>query len=191
MVKVETIAGSRLRVWLTDEEAEKWGLLPRDNPDNRSARRLVRRAIHIARWRPGAALLAEVFPVEGGCILLLSASPEEVTATQPAVYRLEDADALCELARRWCLLPPPVAGAPGIGLYERPEGYDLAVCPVEPLSALHRRLLEEYGRRVGAGQAAVAAAAEHGRYLGGGDALNRLGVTEPAPRQPGLPGRLH
>lgn len=191
MVKVETIAGSRLRVWLTDEELEKWGILPQDRPDSRqNARRLVRRALHIARWCPAATLLAEVFPVDGGCVMLLSVPSKEDSVT-PAVYRLADADTLCALAERWCHLPPESGGMPGIVLYEREEGYDLAVSPVEPLSHPRRRLLEEYGFPLGVGQAAVAAAAEYGRVLGTGNVLERLGLTVPVPLPPVSEDHLH
>lgn len=192
MVKVETIAGSRLRVWLTDKELEKWGILPQDRPDSRqNARRLVRRALHIARWHPAATLLAEVFPVDGGCIMLLSVPAKEEDGLAPTVYRLADADILCALAERWCRLPPEQGGMPGIVLCEREEGYDLAVSPVELLSDPRRRLLEEYGRRVGVGQAAVAAAAEYGRVLGTGNVLERLGLTEPVPLPPAAGDRPH
>lgn len=188
-MKVETIAGSRLRVWLSEEELEKWGVLPQERPDSRqNAKRLIRRALHIARWRPSTSLLAEVFPVEGGCILLLSAQLKEEQIVVPTVYRLADADALCALAEQWCCLPEEDEGQPGVLLYEQEETYDLAICPVGPLSDSRRRLLEEYGRWIGTGEAAVAACAEYGRWLGNGDVLKRLGTTAPAPLPPAIEG---
>lgn len=177
-MKVETITDGSLRVWLSDEDLVTWGLLPQERPDCReNAKRLVRRVLHTAHVRATTRLLAELFPVEGGWVLLLSPySRAAGGVTQgPEIYRLASADDLCALAERWCQSPAE-GEAPGVVLFERAEGYDLAVCPVTPLTQAQRCLLEEYGRLVGTGMAALAAAEEYGRLLGS-DVLCRLGLS--------------
>ncbi len=177
-MKVETIAGGRLRVWLSQEETEKWGLFHRDEE---GPRRLVRQVMHRAGMPWRRPLTAEVFPVEEGCVMLISSRRERENG--PCVYHLDSVGALCALADSWCRLP-----SQPIQLYQRGDGYDLAA---DSLSDAHRRLLAEYGRPVGMGLAAPAAAAEHGRWLGDERALRQLGITAPVPPSPAPEGQEH
>ncbi len=170
MVKVEPITHGRLRVWLSDEEAAKWGL-----PDNEeSARRLVRRVLRVTGWPPSTGLTAELFPVAGGWLLLLS-NRADTERGQPRVYRLADADALCGLAEMWCRLFREASQAPRALLYEEENGYLFVVYPAESLPPAVSRLQGLTGQPIAIGLAAAAAAAEHGHLLGDERALHILG----------------
>jgi len=133
-------------------------------------------------------MLAELIPVEEGFVLLLTQTAGGGQVT-PLVYRLADADALYALAERWCALREE--DAPGTCLYEREEAYDLAVFPLGLLTAARRRLLAEYGRLQGSGEAAAAYCAEHGCLLAAGDALGKLLLKESVPAAPTPEDPLH
>ena len=171
-MKVEPIAGGCLRVWLTEAEMEEWGLS--DGGQERRVRRLVRQVTAAAGWSANAHLLAEMIDVEGGCLLLIT--PQEEPSRYPAVYYLQDADDLLDLAHRWRRVS---AEAPYITLYAAPTGYHLAVYADRPISEGHRCLLEEYGTLVGVGHGTVAHCGEYGEWL---DAATLF--TAPAPPLP-------
>ena len=184
-MKIEPISNGSLRIWLSEEEIEQWGLHPAADTDSRRARRLVRQALAMAGRRPATRLLAEMISVDGGCVLLVSPSLRP-DSRQPAVYRISDADTLLSLARQWQALPESGPGGPDqppyLTLYEREEGYDLAVYPCTPLSQRQMHLLLEYGNLLGCGEAAAAHSAEYGSLLAAGDVLTYRG---PGPQEPG------
>lgn len=186
-MKVEPISNGSLRIWLSEEEIEKWGLHPTVDTDNRRARRLVRQALLQAHRHPATRLLAEMIPVEGGCVLLISPALRP-DSRQPAVYRLANEDALLTLAQQWQRLPESRSGGPDVpptlALYEREYGYDLAVYPCSPLSERQIRLLLEYGSLLGCGQGAAAHSAEYGSLLATGDVFKVREPASPAPEDP-------
>lgn len=172
LLKIEPIAGGRLRVWLTEAEVEEWGLSA--HGQERRIRRLVRHIAATAGWDDHSRLLAEMIEIEGGYLLLVT--PQEAEQRQPLVYALARADHLLDLARRW----RQTAGEPPyIALYTAPVGYRLAVYADAPLPEAYRRLLDEYGRRVGQGHGVVAHCGEYGVWL---DAAALF--TAPAPLPP-------
>lgn len=162
-MKVEEITNGSLRIWLSEAEMQEWGLSP-SGEEKQAAIRLVRRILrHVPR--PAERLLAELIPVEGGSVLLVSAA-QPPTAGTPAVYRLFGVDALLELVAQWRALP--AAEMPACCLYEREGEYDLVVYPAQPLSRRQRWLLAEYGQPVGYGEGLAAYCAERGRLLAAG-----------------------
>lgn len=190
-MKVETIEGGSLRVWLSYAEAEKWGLLSAERTEDAvKARKAVRRALHIAGRRVPSALLAELIPIEDGCLLLLTPQEQREAESGLSVFSLQSAEALCDLTERWFALAEEPQGETMLYLYEWDDTYALAVHPVNALSTERGRLLQEYGHPIGYGQGAVAAAAEHGRLLADTTALKRL-VTAPVPEPPDHEGFLH
>lgn len=160
-MKVEQITNGSLRVWLSEEELQQWGLLPPGEDSRRAAVRLVRRVLHQAP-RPAGQLMAELIPVECGGVLLISAVPPTRRAT-PVVFRLFHADALLAWMARWRTLPAeeqlPYC------VYEREGGYDLVVYPEESLSRPARWRITEYGEPMGCGEGLAAYCAERGRLL--------------------------
>ena len=186
-MKIEPISNGSLRIWLTEEETEQWGLHTADKDLSPLIRRLVRQALSVTGRRPSVRLLAEMIPVEGGCVLLVSPSlrPDE---RQPAVYRVPDEDALLLLREQWLRLETcSAAGSdlpPCLSLYARDGGYDLAVYPGAPLSQQQLHLLLEYGDLLGCGEGAVAHCAEYGRLLAAGEVFTYRAPDPPAPGDP-------
>ena len=157
---VEAITHRRLRVWLTDDEVEEWGL-SRTAPPMARVRRLVRQIVDAAGWAE-SRVTAELIPIEGGGLLLISREAEP-TPSSPLVYRLGDGDALLDLMRRWRYIDetPPLCI-----VYEYGENYAVAVYPHRPLSVRQQNLLDEHGVPDGCGESAAARYGEYGRVLG-------------------------
>lgn len=181
-MNIEPIDNGCIRIWMGEEEAAEWGLST-TRTDGRRLSRLVRRAMVSVGRRPGKRMAAEMIPVEGGWLVLVS--PHCVPdATEPAVYHLPDGDALLLLREQWCRLTGDTQEGPLFTLYEQGEGYDLAVYPSEPLDPVQLHLLLEYGSLVGYGAAAVARAAEYGTPLMSGAVLTAPAHRPPDPADP-------
>ncbi len=178
-MKVEPISNGNLRIWLSQEELDK--------QDREGVAWLcLRQVLQTAQTRLdrlGKHILAELIPVAGGWVLLLSAR-RNLLAVGPTVYRIADVGALYRLAERWAAVS---ADAPMSGhtcLYETDGGYDLAVYPAPRLDRRLAALLRQFGTPIGRGEAAAACAAEHGRLLAAGDALGKLVPTARERRPP-------
>ncbi len=176
-MKIEPIDEGRLRVWLNEEETERWGLW--SAPEQR-VRRLVRQVMAAVGRRP-CRLLAEAIPVAGGSVLLISRLLRP-RAEEIAVYHLPDEDTLLSLIRQWRKVPDDTQ--PYCALYEAGAGYRLAVYPDGTLSPRQSRLLLEYGTLVGCGEGAAAHAAEYDRRIGDGALLTADAPHPPAPGGP-------
>ena len=178
-VTVEPIANGCLRVWLTDEEIEQWGLAA-DAATGR-IRRLVRRISAEAGWTEPIRVTAELIPVDGGGVLLIS--PSVAAEETPLIYHLRDTDALLDLIRRWGRWDEP---QPLCSLYTYGEEYDLVVYAQQPLTLRQQCLLLEYGDPVPGGDTAAARCGEYGRLVQAGMDLSLL-VTECVPTPPEPP----
>ena len=178
-VKVEPISNGNLRIWLSQEELDN----PHDTGDMRQCLRPVLQAAQTRLGRLGKHILAELIPVAGGWVLLLSARINP-SVTGPSVYRIADSCALYQLAERWVAISTQAPMNGYTCLYEADSGYDLAVYPSPRLDGRRAVLLRQFGTLVGRGEAAAAYAAEHGRLLASGDALGKLIVTESGPHPP-------
>lgn len=164
-VKIEPISNGNLRIWLADNEIEEWRL---EDSQGKGVRRLVRYALSSVGRRPVGRLWAEMIPVEGGCILLVS--PAVHNPLQPLVYVLEE-DALAQVRVRWRPSPEETAQVYALG-----EQYRVVL-----YGQRSDTLLREYGTPLGGGAGMAAHVAEYGRWMGE--------ITEPAPRQPEHEGR--
>ena len=176
---VEPIANGCLRVWLTNDELEQWGLTAAETPLIR-ARRLVRRIAASAGWPRTAHMVAELIPVEGGGVLLIQ--PQFTSADTPLVYHLADTDALLDLIRHW---GNTTGEEPLCSVYAGDAGYDLVVYATQPLCDRRLYLLEEYAIPTARGDVAAARCGEYGRPLWVGKAL-----TTCVPSPPALPDPL-
>lgn len=192
-MKAEPVGEDSLRIWLSDKELVRWGLsFDKSAPRNcASLRRLLGHLPSVTASSGGSRMVAELFPVEGGGVLLLSPCRAAAGSRWPAVYYIENEETLFSLAERWCQLPSQQPAC--TALYVFGEGYCLTVCPLEPLSESHRRLLAEYGRPAGRGEGAAAVCGEHGRLLCAPCALEKLAgkerhFTELAPPPQERPG---
>lgn len=149
-MKIEPISNGNLRIWLTEDEIQSWGL----EDGGGGVRRLVRRALSAAGHRPAARVCAEMIPVEGGCVLLVT---DEVHKRHlPTVFAVTGEDTLMEVYARW---HPQWECVPQI--YEMGEDYHILLYSEEGES-----LLREYGRRLGCGEGMAAHTAEYGRWIG-------------------------
>ena len=186
-MKIEPISNGSLRIWLTEEETEQWGLHTAAGDPGPPVRRLVRQALSMTGRRPPVRLLAEMIPVEGGCVLLVSPSLHP-DGRQPAVYRVPDEDTLLLLREQWLRLENYSAsgsdGMPCLSLYARDGGYDLVVYPVSPLTQQQMHLLLEYGDLLGCGEGTVAHCAEYGRLLAAGEVFTYRAPDPPVPGDP-------
>ena len=173
-MKAEPIGEDSLRVWLSAKELAQWGLERTESRTytRQGVRQLIRYVQESAGYGPVKRLSAELFPVEGGAVLLLSPYRTGGGRRWPLVYYIENEDILFSLAEKWAAVP--AKAPPSTAVYVYGQGYGVAVYPVEPLKESYRRLLEEYGRPLGRGEAAAAVCAEHGRLLAAGDGLGRL-----------------
>lgn len=173
-MKVEPISNGNLRIWLSQEEVDK----QEHEGDAWLCLRQVLQSAQTRLTRLGKHILAELIPVAGGWVLLLSACRNS-SSGGPTVYRIADIGSLYRLAERWDSSPNAHTS-----LYETDDGYDLAVYPAPRLSRRQTALLREFGTPIGRGEAAAAYAAERGRLLAAGDALDRLLFTEREHRPP-------
>lgn len=180
-MKVEPISNGNLRIWLSQEELDK----QESEGDVRLCLRQVLQAAQTCLGRLGKHILAELIPVAGGWVLLLSAHNNPSNGG-PTVYRIADVGKLYELALRWVEVSAKTPMNMHTCLYETDNGYDLAVYPAPRLDRRLVRLLREFSAPIGRGEAAAACAAEHGRLLAAGDALGRLVVTSRERRPPEL-----
>lgn len=162
-MQVEAISNGNLRIWLTEEEADAWGVT---EGFRQGIRRLVHRALTAAGQRPTMRVTAEMIPVEGGCVVLVS--PAVHNHRQPTVYRV-DADALSQVNARWHPLWETTAL-----VYAMDGAYYVVSYGKEADS-----LLREYGCPVGYGEGAAAHTAEYGQWR----------FTVPAPALPDREGR--
>ena len=158
-VKIEPISNGNLRIWLAEDEIEEWGL---GDSRRKGVRRLVRHALGAVGCCPTARVLAELLPVEGGGVLLISFP---LHSRQPTVYAV-GAEALPQVYARWRPAAEETAqvyavdGAYHVVLYgERSDA-----------------LLREYGTPLGGGAGLAAHTAEYGEWVGE--------ITAPAPPLP-------
>ena len=158
-MQIESIENGNLRVWLTEEETEAWGVA---DGCRHGVRRVVRRVMTTAGLRSGDRVVAEMIPVEGGCVVLIS--PAVHKRRQPTVYRVS-AELLPEVAARWHPLWTEVAQVYAI------EGH----CHVVVYGEQAEPLLREYGDIVGRGEAVAAHTAEYGQW--------QLTVPAPVPQE--------
>ena len=160
-MNIEPISNGNLRIWLAENEMKEWGL----EQGTDGIRRLVRRAFSVTGRRQPSRTWAEMIPVEGGCVVLVS--PMLHTHRLPAVYALEG-DALLEV-------------------YARYEGQAAQVYAVDNLyhAVLYdeegESLLREYGQPLGYGEGMAAHTAEYGTWV----------LTMPAPQPPAGEDRAH
>ena len=184
-VNIEPIANRSLRVWLSEQELHMWELDSDGVGQRQAVRRLLRQIYRRIKRSPPARLTAELIPVDGGGVLLITPENGYSMADSPWVYRVADADGLLELLRQWRLCTEGTA-EPSCCLYQSGEGYNLVVYPTEPLSPRQQHLLWEYGYPIGSGEGAAAHCGEYGELLCAGALL-----TAPAPTQPDREGLRH
>lgn len=153
-MKIEPIDNGNLRIWLAEEEIEEWGL---DDPRGGGVRRLVRRALSAVGRRLTARTVAEMIPVEGGCVVLVSAYIP--TIALPAVYAADE-EALAQIGARW-----RVPKGEWAQVYAMDEGYRLVVYSDDRLEEKSDALLREYAQPLGGGEGLAAHVAEYGRLI--------------------------
>lgn len=171
-MKIESLSNGCLRVWLSSGELTRFGVTVEtmDGSELRT-RRMLEKLLSATYRKQGercAPALAEVIPVDGGCVLLLT--PRRRAMGGALVFRPLDLEALYALAERWRAVPD----APCTSLYELNSEYRLVVHTVGVLPLSLRRLLCTHGEPLGYGAAAAAALEEHGRLLCAGRALETL-----------------
>ena len=157
-MKIESISGGRLRVWLDQREVRRCRL---DHPhyDRRALRRLVRHALSQGGATPSHRMVAEMIPVADGWVLLISPRREQNRRTE--VYWFADWETVTSLIARW----ERMGDAPSCALYALSEGYAVTVFGDSPLTSRHSALLNEYGQPWGVGETLAAHVAEYGQLL--------------------------
>ena len=158
-MKIEPISNGNLRIWLAENEIEEWGL---EDSHGKGVRRLVRHALSAIGRCPTARVWAELIPVEGGWMLLVSPA---VHNRYPMVYAVAT-EMLPQVYARW---RPAVAETAQV--YAVEEGYHVVL-----YGERSDTLLREYGTPLGSGEGVAAHTAEYGRWVGE--------ITAPAPQLP-------
>ena len=153
-MKIEPIDNGNLRIWLAEEEIEEWGL---NDSRGKGVRRLVRRALSAMGRRPTSRTWAEMIPVDGGCVVLISTYIPNTTL--PAVYAVE-AEVLEQIGARWHI---PVGESAQI--YAVDDGYRLVVYSDDVLEEKSDALLREYAQPLGGGEGLAAHIAEYGELV--------------------------
>ena len=153
-MNIEPISNGNLRIWLAEDEMKEWGL----DGDDGGIRRLVRRAFSVTGRRQPSRTWAEMIPVEGGCVVLVS--PRLHTRRLPAVYAVEG-DALLEVYARY--------RGQAAQVYAVDDIYHVVLYDEEG-----DPLLCEYGHPLGYGEGVAAHTAEYGEWV----------FTMPAPVPP-------
>ena len=158
-MKIEPISNGNLRIWLAENEIEEWGL---EDSRGRGIRRLVRHVLSTAGRCPTTRVWAEMIPVAGGWVLLVS---PVVHSRCPMVYAIA-AEMLPQVYARWRPAAEETAQ-----VYAVEEGYHVVLYG-EQSDALFR----EYGTPLGSGEGVAAHTTEYGRWVGE--------ITAPAPQLP-------
>lgn len=153
-MKIEPIDNGNLRIWLAEDEIEEWGL---EDSRGGGVRRLVRRALSAVGRRLTSRTMAEMIPVEGGCVVLVSTYIPAIPL--PAVYAADE-KALVQIRTRW-----RVPMGERALVYAVDEGYRLVVYSDDRLEEQSDALLREYGEPLGGGAGLAAHVAEYGRLV--------------------------
>lgn len=154
-MNIEPISNGNLRIWLAEDEIKEWGL---EDSRSEGIRRLVRRALSATGKRPTARTWAEMIPVEGGCIVLVS--PDIHKRRLPTVYAMAG-DALHQVRSRYRGEPAQV--------YAVEDAYQVVL-----YGEMGDTILREYGQPLGYGEGWAAHTAEYGEWC----------FTMPAPAPP-------
>ena len=162
-MKVEQIANGNIRVWLSEEELRRWRLYPPGEDARRMAGRLVRRVLQEVP-RPAERMQAELIPVEGGGVLVVS--PAQFSSGSPLVFRLQDEETLGEFTSRWQRMPDEELAS--YCVYRVDDWVYLVLYPVCTPSLRQKYLLAEYGELMGRGDVWAAYLAEHGHPVTAG-----------------------
>lgn len=165
-MKIEPISNGNLRIWLAEEEVKEWRL---EDSRGKGVRRLVRHALSVVGRSPAARVRAELIPVDGGWVLLVSTA---VHKPYPLVYAVEGA-MLPQIYARWRPAEDETAQ-----VYAMDAGYRVVL-----YGERSDALLREYGTPLGCGAELAAHTAEYGRWVGE--------ITAPAPRLPEREGQPH
>ena len=163
-MKIEPISNGNLRIWLAEDEIEAWGL---EDSRGKGVRRLVRHALSAVGRCPTARVWAELIPVEGGGVLLVSFA---VHSHRPRVYAVEGA-MLPQIYARWRPAAEETAQ-----VYAVEDGYHVVL-----YGERSDTLLREYGTPLGCGEGLAAHTAEYGELIGE--------ITAPAPQLPEREGQ--
>ena len=169
-MKVEPISNGNIRIWLSQQEM--------DAADAADLRRALRQVLTIAQGRlarMGGRIVADMIPVEGGCVLLLSARRRKANAG-PLVCYIDTLRDVFQLAER-LTVHVQSESYPQACLYAVDGGYALVIYPSPHLTRQQARAVRELGCPLDKGETAAAVVAEHGRALAIGDALKRLSFT--------------
>lgn len=191
-MKMEPLDSGDLRIWMTDEELCRWGLCTEDmKAGTPQTSRAIRRLLGVARQRLAfpthGSVLVEALPIEGGCLFLFSTPARLVPPiVLPQVYVLDSAEAVLQFGETLCTLSD--RELPPASLYRQGEAYLLILYDGLGVTGGCRRLLQEFGHRLGEGYAAASYIEEHGKPITVGDALQRLsaayGSPPPVPPHP-------
>lgn len=185
-MRMELLENGCLKILLTESDMQQLHLnfeqLDYNDVNMQQAlRELLLQAREQTGFDASGNLLVEALPIDKGCLLLLTPAGGRRRArmkrvTGPYVYEIENADRLLQLAAGWHRYTAvlPSSAIIGSSLYQFGNRYRLVLYTgIAPCKGL-QHLLQEFAKPAGEGDAAAAFAAEHGKPLAIGDALNQL-----------------
>ncbi len=173
----ERLGNGCYRVFLSDEELREWGLsferLDGRSPCARALLSAILVAVSEGESLFDDGVVAEVFPVEGGCFLLFSQERERQSIIGktgvPLCAAFETADDLFSFSSAAASLLPMASD-----LYTTENRLWLVLYPVGEREEQTATLLSEWECSVRHGAVFAAYLEEHGRCTYRGDALERL-----------------
>ncbi len=183
-MKIEEIRTGCVRIWLSAEDMERYGITFRDmaRGDVRTDR-MLRRVLSVVAQYTGhtsARYTVEALDTGEGCLLLVTASSYASSVQPPFVCVFTQPQALFRMAADWCATQPTAYSE----LYATENGYIVVIHPEDDVNPTVVQRLYRYADRVECGQVAAAAAAEYATLISQGDVLERLALTARAPSVP-------
>lgn len=173
-MEIQKLEMGRVRIALTAQELAEMDLtydtIDCGAPETQALICALLAAAHVETgFDPASRLLAEFYPDEQGCVVVLSDADAPVTdrpsrqIVSPVIYAFEEIDTL-------------IAGAVGLfarcshrvrksSLYAVEQGWRLTLYPLDTVENITLGFMDEYAPRCGEGETAAAALAEHATML--------------------------
>ncbi len=176
-VKIESLRGGALKIWMSEQEMQRWGLhFEQLSTRDRATGAAVSKLLQVARGRAmlpeTGSILVEAVPLEDGCVWLFTPRckcfPRRMPPTK--VFALLTSDDVLLLGR-WL---GAMTHLPTASLYQWGEEYRLIVYPGLGAWRDFCRRLSEFAELIGEGEGAAAFVEEYGRPIAVGNALTRL-----------------
>ncbi len=178
-MKMEPLKSGVLKIWMGEEEMQRWGLTPKtleagDEPAYRALTKWLDIAEERFNFTTRGGAKVEVLPFDSGYLFLVipEAQAGAHTVCVPQIYAIADENELLRLGEN--LTAVNARGLPLASLYRFRQEYRLITYMGRRKQSSVRRVLSEFAQLVEEGAGAAAFLEEHGTPIIRGIALHRL-----------------